>query len=192
MLIWVRLKNRDSYTRTTSINTIIKYEVLAYLIILGTTIWYIFWVRSRMWWWYIYFWDVGVIFTNAYIIYTCIHNMNSNPRKPILSHHDFRKATSCELINLEKYNAGEFEVQSDILYPRRKGKLDLSSSCPVSTMTPDRSWQGWISSEPPQYPRKSNVDDNNLAPHEDLYFQPPENNGPTFIFSWREVKVQPS
>ena len=47
-----------------------------------------FGVRKRKWWWYIFFWDVVVILTNAYIIYICIHNMNVNPRKHVLSNND--------------------------------------------------------------------------------------------------------
>ena len=41
-----------------------------------------------------------------------------------------------------KYSAEEFEVQPELPYPRRKIKLNLSSSCSVSTMAPDRSRQG--------------------------------------------------
>ena len=45
-------------------------------------------VRKRKWWWYILFWAVGVILTNGYIIYICIHNMHVTPRKHGLSYHD--------------------------------------------------------------------------------------------------------
>ena len=27
------------------------------------------WLRKRKWWWYIIFWDIGVILVNAYIVY---------------------------------------------------------------------------------------------------------------------------
>ena len=40
---------------------------------------------------------------------------------------------------MEKYSAGEFEVHPEIPDPRRKIKLALSSSWPVSKMAPDRS-----------------------------------------------------
>ena len=36
-------------------------------------------------------WCVVVILTNAYIIYICINNMSSTPRKHILSHSDFER-----------------------------------------------------------------------------------------------------
>ena len=48
-------------------------------------------LRKRKWWWYILFWAVVFILTNAYIIYICMHNMHDNTRKNILSHHDLER-----------------------------------------------------------------------------------------------------
>ena len=104
-----------------------------------------FWVRNMEWWCYIFFWSVGVILTNAYIIYILIHNMHGNPKKHRLSHQDFRKSILCAWIKTEKYSSEKFEVQSEILSLRRKRKLDLSSYCSVSIMKPDRAWKGRIS-----------------------------------------------
>ena len=129
MLIHVRLKIWDTYASTTSTDTIIKWYILTYLNILGTTIGYIFWVRNRKWCWYILFWAVGVILANPYIIYICINNMHGTPRKHRWSHHDFRKSIQRAWINPEKYSAEEFEVQPEIPDNRRKIKLILSSSC---------------------------------------------------------------
>ena len=56
------------------------------------------WVSNRKWWWYIFFWTVGFILKNAYIIYIYIQNMHSNPRKHRLYHHDFRKVIACAWI----------------------------------------------------------------------------------------------
>ena len=36
-----------------------------------------FWVRKRKWWWCILFWDVGVILTNAYIIWRTLSSTKS-------------------------------------------------------------------------------------------------------------------
>ena len=69
-----------------------------------------FGVKKRKWLWYILFWDVGVILTNAYMIYICIHNMHGATRKHRLSHHDFRESIAFAWINPEKYSAEEFEV----------------------------------------------------------------------------------
>ena len=103
-----------------------------------------FWVRNKKWWCYIFFWSIGVILTNAYIIYIFIHNMHGTPKNHRLYHQDFRKAISCAWIKTEKYSSEKFEVQSEILSPRRKRKLDLSSYCSVSIITPDRLWKGQI------------------------------------------------
>ena len=45
-----------------------KWEVLTYLISLGTNM-MDFRVRNRKWWWYIFFWGFGVILMNEPIIY---------------------------------------------------------------------------------------------------------------------------
>ena len=58
---------------------------------------------------------------------------------------DFIKEISCVWVNPEKYSAEGFEVQSDIPSPRRKIKLELSSSCSVFKTTPDISRQELIS-----------------------------------------------
>ena len=97
-----------------------------------------FGVRNRKWRWYIFFWAVGASLINEYIIYKCIHNMHSAPRKYILSHNYFRNSMACAWIISEKYSAEEFKVHSEILAPRRKIKLDLYSSFSESKMTPDR------------------------------------------------------
>ena len=64
--------------------------------------------------------------------------MHGSIRKHCSSHHDFRKAIACTRINLEIYITEEFEVHSEILAPRRKIILDLSSSFSVLAMAPDR------------------------------------------------------
>ena len=87
-----------------------------------------FGLSNRKWWWYILFWAVGTILTNGYIIYICIHNMHGTLMKHRLSHHYFRKVIACAWINPKKYSAESFEVQSEIRSPRRKRKLQLSSS----------------------------------------------------------------
>ena len=47
-----------------------------------------FGVIKRKCWWYILFWAVSVIVTNAYIIYICVHNIHGIPRKYRLSLYD--------------------------------------------------------------------------------------------------------
>ena len=50
-----------------------------------------FGVSKRKWWWYILFLGVVFILTNEYVIYICINNMHSNPRKHILYHRDLER-----------------------------------------------------------------------------------------------------
>ena len=50
-----------------------------------------FGLRKRKRWWYILFWAVVIILTNAYIIFICINNMHGTPRKHRLSHHDLER-----------------------------------------------------------------------------------------------------
>ena len=54
------------------------------------------WLSNRKWWGSIFFWAVGFICNNAYIIYICIHNIQGTRSKHILYHHDFRKSISSE------------------------------------------------------------------------------------------------
>ena len=63
-----------------------------------------FGVSNTKWRWYILFWDVGDILTNACIIYMIIRNMNGTPRKHRLSRHCFINSIEHALINSEKYS----------------------------------------------------------------------------------------
>ena len=85
------------------------------------------WVRNRKWWWYILFWDVGVIPTNEYIIYICIHNMHVTPRKDRLSRNNFIQAILCVWIKPEKYSAESFQLQMGFSFPFLRSN-DLRSS----------------------------------------------------------------
>ena len=53
------------------------------------------WMRNRKWWWVIYFWALGVVFVNAYIIYVAVM-IEAGQTKQLLSHHDFRAAVAIE------------------------------------------------------------------------------------------------
>lgn len=58
-------------------------------------------VRNRKWWWSILFWGVGVLLTNAYIVY-CKVNRDAGVKK-LLSHHDFREEIATAWINMAYY-----------------------------------------------------------------------------------------
>ena len=61
------------------------------------------WVRNRKWWWSIMFWGIGVLLTNAYVMYvsvnTFIYGFNRNQ---LMSHHDFRRAIAVMWINMKE------------------------------------------------------------------------------------------
>ena len=55
-------------------------------------------VRNGKWWWSILFCSIGVMITNAYVIYLHV-NIENGIKKYLLSHHDFRKAVALSWIN---------------------------------------------------------------------------------------------
>ena len=96
--------------------------------------------------------------------------MHGNPRKRIIYNIKFRKEIKCAWINQASYNAEEFEVQPEIPAPRRKRNFHPSSSLLVSKTTPQHN-KGKSESETPQYPNKTNVNENNLDLHGALSLQ---------------------
>ena len=61
-------------------------------------------VWNRKWWWSILFWLIGVIITNAYVIYLHV-NLENGIKKYLLLHHDFRKAVALAWINPREQDA---------------------------------------------------------------------------------------
>ena len=51
-------------------------------------------VWNRKWWWSVLFCSIGVMITNAYVIYLHVNLENGIRKKYLLSHHDFRKAVA--------------------------------------------------------------------------------------------------
>ena len=56
-------------------------------------------IRNRKWWWYILFWQIGVMITNVYVIYLHVNLENGILKKDLLLHHDFRKSVALARIN---------------------------------------------------------------------------------------------
>ena len=46
------------------------------------------WLRNRKWWWSIFFWGLGVVLTNAYIIYKKVNQAEGVEKKNFLSQHE--------------------------------------------------------------------------------------------------------
>ena len=94
-------------------------------------------VRYSKWWWSIWFWAVGVMLTNVWIMYVKV-NQNRYIKKDLLSHHEFLKAIALAWINPKDYN-----VDSTIPFKRipaslRKWKSTGESSA-VFSITMDSS-----------------------------------------------------
>ena len=92
--------------------------------------------RNRKWWWSIMFWSVGVMLTNAYIMYLKVNMLEYGvQRKYLMSHHDFRKAIALYWINPEEYEK-ELKVAAQSYKLKRK-----STSSSVSSISIDSSIQ---------------------------------------------------
>ena len=63
------------------------------------------WMRKRKWWWAIYMWAMGVVHTNAYLLYKKVQLRASN-KKTMLSHHAFLQRLAFQLIWPERYIPG--------------------------------------------------------------------------------------
>ena len=50
------------------------------------------WVRNRKWWWSLFFWQMGVSMTNAYVCYNKVCDCYGIERKHRTSHFDFQKS----------------------------------------------------------------------------------------------------
>ena len=56
-------------------------------------------VHNRKWWWSMWFWALGVMLVNAYIVYKIYQLSRGVDKKDLLSHHDFRKQIALHWIN---------------------------------------------------------------------------------------------
>ena len=90
-------------------------------------------VRNRKWWWSILFWSVGVMLTNAYIMYIKINVSDGAEKKNLLSHHDFRKAIAFSWINQKEYTA-EFAASISPTLSRKRKAPGASSVASSLTM----------------------------------------------------------
>jgi hypothetical protein len=64
------------------------------------------WLRNTKWWWSIFYWGLGVILVNAYVVYTTFLKEQGVSEKNILTHYNFRKAVALAWISPEEYYQG--------------------------------------------------------------------------------------
>ena len=90
--------------------------------------------RNRKWWWSIMFWSIGVMLTNAYIMYMKV-NVEEYviAKRDLITHHDFRKAIALYWINPAEYDQ---ELKAEKPYDVKR---NISSTSTVSSVTVDSS-----------------------------------------------------
>jgi len=94
------------------------------------------WIRNRKWWWSLLFWGLGVILTNAYIIYVAANVKHFNIKKGLLlSHHEFRRAIVMAWINHEEYQQEIQNVRKGII-KRRKGGSSITTTSSITMDSP--------------------------------------------------------
>ena len=89
-------------------------------------------VRNRKWWWSLWFWALGVMLVNSYIMYTKLHPSHGRQKKDLLSHHDFRRAIAMYWIN-EEYSRKTRVNEGTIVIGRKRKKSGGSST--ISSLT---------------------------------------------------------
>ena len=87
------------------------------------------WMRKRKWWWSIFIWCVGVVQTNAYLLYKSVHVKAGNEKK-MLSHYDFVKTLALQLIWPELYDSRHKQValRTRVVQYERSGHAKKSTS----------------------------------------------------------------
>lgn len=138
------------------------------------------WVRNRKWWWSILFWGIGVLLTNAYIVYVYANVLHFNTKKKyLLSHHDFRRAIAEAWLNPEEYEKSQKlaqeQEQTENFVKKRKLAVSTTSTVASSvassiTMNSSKSIYSAIQKEQQQGTKKhcKHVNDDSLDPTSSL------------------------
>ena len=79
------------------------------------------WIRNYKWWWSIFFWDIGVLLTNAYVTYCTICEDNGVPPSGRISHLEFRKHIAMYWINPAEYEREHMSTNTP-LSGRKRGR----------------------------------------------------------------------
>ena len=85
------------------------------------------WIRNRKWWWSLWFWSLGVMLTNAYIMKCNVDLQCGVSKENLMSQHDFRKHVALYWINPEEYKR-ENGVVIEVNTRKRKGTTDSTVS----------------------------------------------------------------
>lgn len=93
-------------------------------------------IRNRKWWWAIMFWSIGVILTNAYIMYLKINMLEHGLEKnDLMSHHDFRMAIALYWINPQEY-LKDLATSEPYTLSRKSSSTSTVSSISIDSSLP--------------------------------------------------------
>ena len=92
------------------------------------------WLRNRKWWWSILFWAIGVMLTNAYVMYVTVCDEYDIPKRDRKTHLEFRKDIALAWINPKEYMADQKQAAAKTPMSRRRKRDDASG---VSGITLD-------------------------------------------------------
>ena len=101
------------------------------------------WLENRKWWWSILFWAIGVMLTNAYMMYVTVCDEYDILKKDRKSHMEFRKDIALAWINPKEYNAELTQAASMKTPTRRRRRRDEDKSG-VSGITLDSALQSTV------------------------------------------------
>ena len=90
-------------------------------------------IRNRKWWWSIFFWSIGVMLTNAYVMYCKVQLENGIQKKDVLTHLKFREAIALYWINPEEYVDQKKSIIKTTLTRKSTSTSSMTSSITMDT-----------------------------------------------------------
>ena len=96
------------------------------------------WVRNRKWWWSMMFWGIGVLLTNAYVLYKKVLLEEGVDEKNLLSQYDFRKEICLYWINPTKFAREYDTLPYTPLSTRKRSHTATTANETIATRTSPR------------------------------------------------------
>mmetsp|Transcript_24190 Transcript_24190/g.55012 ORF Transcript_24190/g.55012 Transcript_24190/m.55012 type:complete len:290 (-) Transcript_24190:221-1090(-) len=122
-----------------------------------------YWLHNRKWWWSVWFWNMGMLITNSYILYTKFYKMHG--RDPKYSHYKYCCQVVMAWINPKAYNwKKSCKKPESQAISTPQGSLGTTTQ-EAGSVT-QNIWQQLIADELPaeKIGRKTRVNDNSLHP----------------------------
>jgi len=128
------------------------------------------WLRNRKWWWSVFMWSLGVLLTNAYVMYCRVQEEGNVPKKDRLTHYDFLLSVARAWIDRDET---DIRVVRRLQEKKRKQRV-LANQCaatqPTTSPAPAKksridAAQSALISPPKSSSKAPRVNDNSLDPH---------------------------